>query len=98
AVSAPASSAERRTPRALPANATGILWLLFATGLCSMAMEVIWIREFTVYLGNVVYAFAAILAMYLGATFTGSYIYRSRVQSADENGGRGAGGTLGLIA
>ncbi len=64
-----------------PPNGTGILWLLFATGLCSMAMEVIWIREFTVYLGNVVYAFAAILAMYLGATFTGSYIYRSRVQS-----------------
>ncbi len=60
-----------------------ILWLLFATGLCSMAMEVIWIREFTVYLGNVVYAFAAILAMYLGATFTGSLIYRRRMKGND---------------
>jgi spermidine synthase len=57
---------------------TGILWQLFATGLCSMAMEVIWIRQFTVYLGNVVYAFAAILAMYLAATFTGSLLYRRR--------------------
>src|SRR5580700_9004057 len=84
AVSAAASTAERRAPRVAPANGTGILWLLFATGLCSMAMEVIWIREFTVYLGNVVYAFAAILAMYLGATFTGSYIYRSGVQSSSE--------------
>ena len=60
-----------------------ILWLLFATGLCSMAMEVIWIREFTVYLGNVVYAFAAILAMYLAATFTGSLIYRRRMKGGD---------------
>ena len=98
AVSAPASAAERRAPRVLPANGTGILWLLFATGLCSMAMEVIWIREFTVYLGNVVYAFAAILAMYLGATFTGSYIYRSRMQSGDADRGNIAWVMLGLIA
>jgi spermidine synthase len=106
AVSAPASAAERRKPRQLPANGklrpgavglpAGILWLLFATGLCSMAMEVIWIREFTVYLGNVVYAFAAILAMYLAATFTGSYIYRSRVQRDDH--GYVAWVMLGLIA
>ena len=64
-------------------SAGSILWLLFATGLCSMAMEVIWIREFTVYLGNVVYAFAAILAMYLAATFTGSLIYRRRMKGGD---------------
>jgi predicted membrane-bound spermidine synthase len=62
------------------------LWLLFTTGLCSMAMEVIWIRQFTVYLGNVVYAFAAILAMYLAATFTGSLIYRRRVERGRANG------------
>ena len=53
-----------------------ILVQLFATGICSMAAEVIWIREFTVYLGNVVYAFALILALYLGATFAGSAFYR----------------------
>jgi spermidine synthase len=106
AVSAPTSTAERRAPGVLPSNGTGILWLLFATGLCSMAMEVIWIREFTVYLGNVVYAFAAILAMYLGATFTGSYIYRRRVHSGARTGeslndadrGDAAWVTLGLIA
>jgi spermidine synthase len=98
AVSAPASAVERRVASVLPANATGILWLLFATGLCSMAMEVIWIREFTVYLGNVVYAFAAILAMYLGATFTGSYVYRSRVQADDADRGNVAWVMLGLIA
>ena len=33
-------------------------------------MEVIWIRQFTVYLGNVVYAFAVFLAIYLSATFS----------------------------
>ena len=38
-------------------------------------MEVIWIRQFTVYLGNVVYAFALILAIYLAATFIGSSAY-----------------------
>jgi spermidine synthase len=60
-----------------------ILWLLFATGLCSMALEVVWIREFTVYLGNVVYAFAAILALYLGATFLGSQLYRRSTKPSD---------------
>jgi spermidine synthase len=93
-----AATAQRRAPRVGTVNGTGTLWLLFATGLCSMAMEVIWIREFTVYLGNVVYAFAAILSMYLGATFTGSYIYRSRVQSGDVDRGKVAWVTLGLIA
>jgi spermidine synthase len=98
AVSKSESATEPRAPYKIPASSSGILWLLFATGLCSMAMEVIWIREFTVYLGNVVYAFAAILAMYLGATFTGSYIYRSRVQSNHVERGHLAWITLGLIA
>jgi spermidine synthase len=40
-------------------------------------MEVIWIRQFTPYLGNVVYTFAGILAVYLLATFWGSQDYRS---------------------
>jgi spermidine synthase len=59
------------------------LWMLFATGLCSMGMEVIWIRQFTPYLGNVVYAFAGILAVYLLATFWGSHDYHSWVHSHD---------------
>lgn len=59
-----------------------VLWMLFATGICSMAMEVVWIREFTIYLGNVVYAFATILALYLLATYFGSSLYRKQVRTA----------------
>ncbi len=60
-------------------TATGggsLLTLLFTTGLTSMGMEVVWIRQFTPYLGTMVYAFAAILATYLTATFAGSRVYR----------------------
>jgi predicted membrane-bound spermidine synthase len=52
------------------------LLLLFATGFTSMGMEVVWIRQFTPYLGTVVYAFASVLATYLAATFLGSRLYR----------------------
>lgn len=58
------------------AGGGGVLTMLFVTGLVSMAMEVVWVRQFTPYLGTVVYAFATILALYLGATFLGSSIYR----------------------
>ena len=64
-----------------------LLVLLFTTGLTSMGMEVVWIREFTPYLTTVVYAFASILAVYLLATFIGSRIYRRwSVQHAQEEG------------
>ena len=53
------------------------LALLFAGGLTSMGLEVVWIRQFTPYLGTMVYAFAAILALYLMSTLIGSKIYRS---------------------
>jgi spermidine synthase len=56
----------------------GALGLLFATGLLSMGMEVVWVRQYTPHLGTVVYAFASILALYLLATFLGSTLYRSR--------------------
>jgi predicted membrane-bound spermidine synthase len=52
------------------------LVLLFLTGLTSLAMEVVWIRQFTPYLGTVVYAFASILATYLVSTFLGLQGYR----------------------
>jgi spermidine synthase len=63
------------------------LALLFATGLTSMGVEVVWIRQFTPYLGTLVYAFASILAVYLAATFIGSQLYRlwSRSQSSEGN-------------
>ena len=62
-----------------PATATGeasLLALLFASGLTSMGMEVVWVRQFTPYVGTVVYAFALILTVYLAATFLGSRLYR----------------------
>jgi spermidine synthase len=59
----------------------GILVLLFISGLVSMGMEVVWIRQLTPYLGNVVYAFSGILAVYLLATFIGSRAYRTWIRS-----------------
>jgi spermidine synthase len=67
-------------PLAEPAMREGsrgwLLPILFLTGLTSMGMEVVWVRQFTPYLGTVVYAFASILAVYLTATFVGSRVYR----------------------
>jgi predicted membrane-bound spermidine synthase len=66
-------------PASLPPLRNGNKWvlaLLFGTGCTSMGIEVVWIRQFTPYLGTVVYAFASILSLYLIATFIGSRIYR----------------------
>ncbi len=59
-----------------PRQRWSLLWLLFATGFTSMGIEVVWVRLFTPSLGTVVYAFAAILGLYLGATNVGSWIYK----------------------
>jgi len=53
-----------------------ILVLLFFTGLTCMGMEVVWIRQFTPYVGTMVYSFAAILGVYLFATTIGARTYR----------------------
>jgi predicted membrane-bound spermidine synthase len=57
-------------------------WILYAvlvtTGLTSMALEVIWTRQFTLFLGPVVYTFASILALFLVANYAGSGIYRKK--------------------
>jgi spermidine synthase len=60
-----------------PAQSRRPLALLFATGLTSMGLEVVWIRQFTPYLGTMVYAFGTILALYLLSTLLGSKIYRA---------------------
>src|ERR1017187_2521185 len=77
-------------PLAEPAMSEGsrgwLLPILFLTGLTSMGMEVVWVRQFTPYLGTVVYAFALILAVYLASTFIGSRIYRR--WSAQQTGQR----------
>ena len=67
---------------AIPAPApdpagSNALPLLFTTGMVSMAMEVVWTRQYTPYLGNSVYAFALILGGYLLAAFAGSCLYRA---------------------
>lgn len=50
--------------------------ILFTTGLASLAMEVVWTRAFAPVLGTQVYAFAALLVVYLVATWAGSWRYR----------------------
>lgn len=50
--------------------------VLFTTGFCSLALEVVWTRGFTIILHTTIYAFAAILATYLLATWIGSATYR----------------------
>jgi len=58
-------------------------WVLFATGFCSMAMEVVWTRAFAPVLKTQVYSFALIVATYLAAIFTGSMFYRRHLRSSD---------------
>jgi spermidine synthase len=55
-----------------------LLWLLAATGITSMGIEIAWIRIYTPPLGTVVYAFASILGVYLGATYLGSWAYQRK--------------------
>jgi spermidine synthase len=50
--------------------------ILFCTGFCAMAMEVVWMRAFTPVLKTQVYSYALIVFAYLGATAFGSLIYR----------------------
>jgi len=72
------SPAEQPSPAAPrpTARRNGLLVLLFTTGCTSMGVEVVWTRQFTPYVGTVVYAFASLLALYLSSTFAGSRVYR----------------------
>ena len=72
---APACAREKRAVAAPPEQGR-TLALLLTTGLLSMAMEVVWIRQLTPFLGTTIYAFALILAVYLAASFCGSWLYR----------------------
>lgn len=69
--------------------------ILFATGLCSMAMEVIWIRLFTPLYGPFAYSFASILAFYLVGTMYGCVKYRHGTKAPGSGVSRG---TLLLLA
>jgi len=92
---APAMAATAAPSPETAAMRPTVLLALFVTGLVSMAMEIIWIRQLTPYLGNLVYAFAGILATYLIATFLGSRLYRTWV--GPETCAR-AGGLTWLVA
>lgn len=63
-----------------------LLWLLFGTGLSSMAAEVVWVRMYMPFLDTAVYTFAAILAFYLVATYAGSLVYRRRMLESNLGG------------
>ena len=52
------------------------LLVLFATGFCSLGLEVMWTRAFTPVVGTQVYSFALLLFVYLLATWAGSWSYR----------------------
>jgi spermidine synthase/MFS family permease len=71
---APEAGSESETPARPPIPF--IRWILFSTGFCAMAMEVVWTRQFIPVLKTQVYSFALIVFAYLGATFAGSLWYR----------------------
>ena len=52
------------------------LLLLFTTGFMTMAMEVLWTRDFSIILKTQVYSFAALIFAYLLSTLAGSWMYR----------------------
>ncbi|MBI1922192.1 MAG: fused MFS/spermidine synthase [Geobacter sp.] len=56
--------------------------ILFTTGFCSLAMEVVWTRAFTPVLGTQVYSFAELLFVYLLCTWFGSHVYRRDLKNA----------------
>jgi spermidine synthase len=92
----PAEPSKSRLIHGISPNA--ILVLLFTTGFVSMGMEVVWIREFTPYLGPFVYAFARILVVYLLATLLGAHHYRTRTRSLQFGGSAAAWSYLALFA
>lgn len=72
-------AASTETATVDPLRRRWIQWVLFSTGFVSMAMEVVWTRAFAPVVKTQVYSFALIVATYLGATFCGSWLYRSRL-------------------
>ena len=80
------SQTARGSLAAMPGSAAfRILSLLFLTGLVSLALEVVWIRQFTPFMGSSIWTFATILSLYLLATFGGSQFYRLALREASRN-------------
>jgi predicted membrane-bound spermidine synthase len=92
---------ERATSVEAARPGSASLALLFGTGLLSMAMEIVWVRQLTPFLGTFVYGFALILAIYLAATFIGSAVYRARLRlgvPGSGNVGWAISGALALLS
>lgn len=71
-----AGASSFRATAPLAKNPRTVYIILFITGFSSMAMEVVWSRAFTPLLSTTIYAFAFVLAVYLLATWIGSFGYR----------------------
>ncbi|MDA8252031.1 MAG: hypothetical protein M0Z28_23100 [Rhodospirillales bacterium] len=81
---APMPVAALQSAPSVPVRGSAARWqevVLFTTGFCSLAMEVVWTRGFTIILKTTIYAFAAILATYLVATAVGSALYRRHLRT-----------------
>jgi len=73
----------RRADRvAVPAGARWTLITLFSTAFVAMALEIVWTRAMTPILGTTIYTFAAIVAVYLLATWLGTWAYRRSLTDA----------------
>jgi spermidine synthase/MFS family permease len=92
---APAAAPVLEASSSGPARSGLIRWILFTTGFCAMAMEVVWTRAFTPVLKTQVYSFALIVFTYLGATFAGSLLYRDHLR---RNAQRPFGELMALLA
>jgi spermidine synthase/MFS family permease len=92
---APGPAAAAETRPAAAASSRLIPWILFSTGFCAMAMEVVWTRAFTPVLKTQVYSFALIVFVYLGATFFGSMLYR---RDLGREARRSTAGLISLLA
>jgi spermidine synthase len=95
----PASANEWLGPaRPIATEEYPLLALLFVTGMVSLAMEVVWTRQYVPLTGPFVYTFAAILVTYLGFTAGGSWLYRLRLRRAGTGGVLSDLGVLAVTA
>jgi len=71
---APSPTAKEEAQAAWPRDTRALLGILFISGLAAMAYEVFWTRILVFQIGSTIYAFALILAIFLGALAAGSLV------------------------
>ena len=77
AAAADGPSDDRERPLLSPIGPRTARTLLFFSGFVSMGLELVWVRLYTPRIGTNVYAFAAILVIYLVSSAIGTSLYRS---------------------